>query len=158
MSKSASPLFEVDLKNRTFVFSHKNYQELFKEGSAVNTAFRAAMNLGCYNGFVPVEATQEKAERNSVTQQWTEKGVVSFIKTTCPEYLPRWELMKKARNTQNKAFAFMIRKNLFLYENQAARAFCRVKDTEEQPYQLGANAATLRAVVDRMESQQPTEK
>lgn len=158
MSKAAQPLFQVDLKNKTFVFSHKNYQALFVEGSEVNTAFHAAMNLGCYSGFVPVEEVQEKPEKNTVTQQWTEEGVLSFIKTTCPDYLPRWELMKQARNTANKPFVFMIRKNLFLYENMEARKFCRVKDTAEAPYKLGANAETLQSIVDRMGAQAPLEK
>jgi len=153
MSKAAPSLFEIDLKNKTFVFSHKNYQALFVEGSPVNVAFHAAMNLGCYNGFVPVEAPQEKIEKNTVTQQWTEKGVISFIETTCPEYLPRWELMKQARNAANKPFMFMIRKNLFLFENAEARKFCRVKDTAEAPYKLLPNAETLRSIVDKMEAQ-----
>lgn len=158
MSKAAPSLFVVDLKNKTFVFSHKNYQALFVEGSEVNTAFRAAMNLGCYSGFVPVEEAQEKVEKNTVTQQWTEQGVLSFISTTCPEYLPRWELMKQARNAANKPFMFMIRKNLFLFENQEARKFCRVKDTAEAPYKLVANAETLRSIIDRMEAQTPQSK
>ena len=158
MSKSAPSLFEIDLKNKTFVFSHKNYQALFVEGSEVNSAFRAAMNLGCYNGFVPVEEAQEKIEKNTVTQQWTEKGVLSFIATSCPEYLPRWELMKKARNAANKPFMFMVRKNLFLYENEEARKFCRVKDTKEEPYKLGENAETLQSIVDKMEAQAAQDK
>ena len=153
MSKSTPSPFEIDLKNKTFVFSHKNYQALFVEGSPVNVAFHAAMNLGCYSGFVPVEAPQERIEKNTVTQQWTEKGVLSFIETTCPEYLPRWELMKKARNASNKPFMFMVRKNLFLYENAEARKFCRVIDTADKPYKLLPNGETLRSIVDKMEAQ-----
>lgn len=46
--------FEIDAKSKTFRFNTKNYQELFKENSEVNAAFKAAMALGCYDGYVPV--------------------------------------------------------------------------------------------------------
>lgn len=144
-------IFKIDLKNKTFIFSHKHYQELFVEGSEANAAFHAAMNLGCYDGFVPVEDTKEPVNKNRETQKWTEDGVITFIKANCPDYLPRWEAMKKARTAANKPFMFMIRKNLFLYENADARKFCRVKDTEEEPYKMTENAEILKTVVDRLQ-------
>lgn len=142
--------FEVDRQHKTFVFSHKDYQELFVEGSEVNKAFKSAMALGCYDGYVPVEKERTtNPDRNTSTQAWSEAGVISWIKLNNPDYLPRWEAMGKVKDTHGKKYPFMVRKNLFLFENAAARIFCRIKETKEKPYELKPAAASLKTLVDK---------
>ena len=55
----ARKFFEVNVENKQFIFTKKNYEELFIEGSAVNKAFKAAMALGCYEGYIPVEGKKK---------------------------------------------------------------------------------------------------
>lgn len=149
MAQSVSKLFTIDTEHKTFVFNHNNYQELFVDGSEVNRAFKAAMALGCYDGFVPVEHKRiENPDRNTKTQQWSEKGVEEWITAHNPDYLPRWEAMKKARTTDAHKFPFMVRKNLFLFENEPARRFCHTREDEEHPYKLKKNAETLLMAVE----------
>ena len=151
--------FEVDRQHKTFVFTHKDYQELFIDGSEVNKAFKAAMALGCYDGYVPVEKERTlNPDRNTSTQSWSEAGVKWWIELNNPDYLATWEAMGKVRDTHGNKFPFMVKKNLFLYENAAARAFCRIKESKDKPYELKPAATALKTLVAKQLEKDAAEK
>ena len=117
--------FEIDDKSKTFRFNAKNYQELFKENSEVNTAFKAAIALGCYDGYTPVLVKRvENPDRNTATQNFTSEGVEKWLAVNNPEWFPVWEITREVLAADAKPFPFMVRKNYFLHENAAARLFC----------------------------------
>ena len=139
--------FEIDTKNKTFIFNSKNYQELFRKGSSVNEAFTAAMALGCYEGFTPVLVKREEnPDRNTATQTFTEAGVEEWLTINAPEWLEKWEAAKEVRTAGNEKFPFMVRKNYFLSENPAARAFCGMNP--EREYKLRPLATFLKQAVE----------
>lgn len=150
----AKMYFEINAEKKQFVFSEKNYKKLFEEGSAVNKAFKAAMALGCYEGFTPVQAESEK----KATKGFNEAGVISWIELNNPEYMATWEAMKKVKTASNEEFGFMVRKNLFLFDNPAARVYAgmddkKIKKTKEHEagvYTLTPNAIILQGAVKQL--------
>ena len=141
--------FDVDRKNKTFIFPQKHYKELFVPGSEVNEAFKAAMALGCYEGFIPVEkpiALNEK--RSTAIQKFTIAGVETWIRENAPEWMEKWEASGKVVMMSNEPFPFMVRKNYFLFENPAARAYCGMIENPAKPYALKPNAVALRQAVE----------
>lgn len=120
--------FEIDAKNKTFIFSHKKFQDLFVEGTEVNEAFRAAMALGCYEGFTPVERPRKskqkpKKERNTATQAFTEKGVIEWLQIHDKDWLDTWEALSYLKKADGDKYPFMVRKNYFLFYHEEARAY-----------------------------------
>lgn len=146
MSK-VNKYFEIDDDSKTFVFGPRFYQDLFKENSEVNKAFKAAMALGCYDGYKPVQRPFAiNPDRNVHTQNFTEKGVETWIEDNNPAWLVKWNAAKVVKTADNKKFAFMVRKSYFLYENPAARIFCGMKEDKE--YALRLSAKALKAAVE----------
>lgn len=149
--------FEIDHNTKTFIFGARTYPELFVEDSEVNRAFKAAMALGCYEGYTPVQKPfATKKDRSTAAQSFTEIGAELWIKDNRPEYLARWDIMKDVRKADGGKYAFMVRKNLFLYENQAAREYCGIKPRKDgKPYQLNPlGKALLMAVEARTKQMQ----
>lgn len=72
------------------------------------------------------------------------------------DYMKRWEAMKQVRRADGGKYAFMVRKNLFLYENEAARTYCGIKPRKDgKPYQLNPLGAALKMATDaRMKNEQ----
>lgn len=139
--------FEIDDKSKTFRFNTKNYQELFKENSEVNAAFRAAIALGCYDGYTPVLVKRvENPDRNTATQNFTEKGVEKWLQDNNPEWIEKWQLSGQVLAADAKPFPFMVRKNYFLYENEAARIFCGMNPEKE--YKLKPLGSFLKQAVE----------
>ena len=140
--------FEVDRKNKTFVFSQRYWDDIYNPDSEVYKALHAAMALGCYDGYIPVIKERKATERNTSIQSWNEEGIEAWIKKNNKDYLARWKEMKEQTDTQNKKFPFMVRKNLFLYENEAARRFCHLKEDKDNPYTLGEKAEMLKVALE----------
>ena len=139
--------FEIDTKNKTFIFSPKNYQDLFIEGTTVNEAFKAAMALGCYDGYTPIlQKREENPDRNTMTQNFTEAGVEEWLTINAPEWMEKWEMAKEVRTAGNEKFPFMVRKNYFLSENPLARAFCGMNPDRE--YKLRPLGTFLKQAVE----------
>lgn len=158
---STKKYFEIDHNSKTFIFGARTYPELFVEDSEVNRAFKAAMALGCYEGYTPVQKPMaSKKDRSTAAQAFTEIGAELWIKDNNPEYMKRWETMKEVRKADGGKYAFMVRKNLFLYENEAARTYCGIKPRKDgKPYQLNAMGAALRMAVEaRLKSEAAAEK
>ena len=147
---NAKRYFDIDREQKTFVFTHKNFQELYNENSEVYKAFKATLALGCYDGYIPVEKERTiKVDRNTAAQGWTEKGIIHWIELNNSSYLPIWKAMKEVTNIQGNAFPFMVKKNLFLYDNPAARKLCGIKEDENNPYKLQPSAAALNSLVQK---------
>ena len=143
--------FEIDAKNKTFIFSHKKFQDLFVEGSEVNEAFKAAMALGCYEGFTPVERPRKsqqkpKKERNTATQAFTEKGVSIWLEKHNKEWLQIWEAIGFLTKADGDKYPFMVRKNYFLFHNPKAREYVGMDPAVE--YELTALGKALSLDVD----------
>ena len=152
--------FDIDHDTKTFIFGARTYPLLFVEDSPVNKAFKAAMALGCYDDYKPVQKPfAVKKDRVTATQAFTEAGAELWIKDNNPEYLKRWEAMKEARMADGGKYAFMVRKNLFLYENEEARTYCGVKPRKDgKPYQLNPLGKALKMATDaRMRAAQQEE-
>lgn len=151
--------FEIDRQNKTFIFPQKFYKELFVNGSEVNEAFKAAMALGCYEGYVPVEKPiADVDKRNTAIQQFTAAGVEEWIKVNNPDWLQKWQLCGQVVMMNNEKFSFMVRKNYFLFENPAARAYCGMKPKANKAYELKPNAVVLRSAVEAKIAQLAKEK
>ena len=141
--------FVIDDDSKTFIFGPRHFQELFVENSAVNKAYKAAVALGCYADYKPVtRGTDVNPARNVATQNFTEDGVVAWLTDNAPEWLKKWETAKAVRTADNKKFQFMVRKNYFLYENPAARAFCGMIENPKKPYQLRKSGQALKQAVE----------
>ena len=139
--------FEIDAKSKTFRFNTRNYQELFKENSEVNAAFKAAMALGCYEGYVPVVVKRvENPDRNTATQTFTEQGVEKWLQDNNPGWIPVWKVAKEVLAADAKKFPFMVRKTYFLYENPEARIFCGM--AADRNYELKPLGHFLKQAVD----------
>lgn len=144
----ARKFFEVNAENKQFIFTKKNYEELFIEGSAVNKAFKAAMALGCYEGYIPVEGKKKQNEdRNTAAQQFNEAGVISWLKENRPDYIADWYAMKEVRQADDSKYSFMVRKNVFLYENKGARLYCGMKEETSSHYRLTDTGKILKEAI-----------
>lgn len=151
--------FEIDRQNKTFIFPQKFYKELFVNGSEVNEAFKAAMALGCYEGYVPVEKPiNNQAGRNTAIQGFTTKGVEEWISVNNPEWLKKWEMSGKVLMMNGAKFSFMVRKNYFLFENQAARAYIGMSEKSIKDYKLKPNGVVLRSAVEAKIAQEEKAK
>lgn len=144
----AKKFFEIDAENKKFVFTKKNFEELFVENSAVNKAFKAAMALGCYEGYVPVEGKKnQNPDRNTAAQQFNEAGVITWLKENKPDYIAKWNAMKAVRQADNSKYSFMVRKNVFLFDNEGARTYCGMKEETSADYALTARGQALEDAV-----------
>lgn len=144
----ARKFFEVNVENKQFIFTKKNYEELFIEGSAVNKAFKAAMALGCYEGYIPVEGKKKQNEdRNTAAQQFNEAGVISWLKENNPDYIANWYAMKEVRQADDSKYSFMVRKNVFLFENEGARLYCGMKEETSSHYRLTDTGKILKEAI-----------
>lgn len=142
-----SKYFIIDDDSKTFVFGPRFFQDLFKENSPVNKAYKAAMALGCYDDYKPVmKPTQVNPARNTATQHFTVEGVKAWLQDNNPEWLHKWDLSKAVRTADNHEFSFMVRKSYFLYENPAARTFCGM--AADRDYKLKPSALALKAAVE----------
>ena len=142
-----SKYFVIDDDSKTFVFGPRFFQDLFKENSAVNKAYKAAMALGCYDDYKPVmKPTQVNPARNTATQHFTVEGVKAWLQDNNPDWLHKWELSKAVRTADNHEFSFMVRKSYFLYENPTARTFCGM--AADRDYKLKPSAIALKAAVE----------
>lgn len=142
--------FEIDNKTKTFVFGPRTFQDLFVEDSDVNKAFKAAMALGCYEGYTPVQKPYNvKEDRNTDTQSFTCEGVVAWLTDNNPDWLKKWKASETVRMANNQKFPFMVRKNYFLFENPEARIYCGMKpDTADKKYELRAKGKALKRAVE----------
>lgn len=144
----AKKFFEIDAENKKFVFTKKNFEELFVENSPVNKAFKAAMALGCYEGYVPVEGKKnQNPDRNTAAQQFTEAGVITWLKENNPDYIAKWKAMKEVKQADNSKYSFMVRKNVFLFDNEGARLYCGMKEKTSAEYELTGNGKALESAV-----------
>lgn len=142
--------FEIDPEHKTFIFTRKNFEELFIENSPANKAFKAAMSLGCYEGYIPVEGKKrQNPNRNTAAQRFNDDGVLSWLKDNAPSYIPKWEAMKELRRPNNSKYPFMIRKNVFLFDNPEARAFCGMSAETCDNYTLTKSGTTLNDAVSK---------
>lgn len=152
----AKKFFEIDAENKKFVFTKKNFEELFVENSAVNKAFKAAMALGCYEGYVPVEGKKKQNEdRNTAAQQFNEDGVITWLKENKPDYIADWYAMKEVRQADDSKYSFMVRKNVFLFENEGARAYCGMKEKTSANYELTVRGKMLKDAVATWKKNNP---
>lgn len=152
----AKKFFEIDAENKKFVFTKKNFEELFVENSAVNKAFKAAMALGCYEGYVPVEKNKnQNPDRNTAAQQFNEEGVKTWLKENNPGYIADWYAMKEVRQADDSKYSFMVRKNVFLFENEGARAYCGMKEKTSAEYALTARGKILKDAVATWKNNNP---
>lgn len=140
--------FVVDAENKKFVFTKKNFEELFVENSPVNKAFKAAMSLGCYEGYVPIEGKKKQnPNRNTAAQQFNEAGVITWVKNNAPDYIVEWNAMEEMRQADNSKYPFMVRKNVFLYDNESARLYCGMKEETSEAYELTTRGKALKDAI-----------
>lgn len=152
----AKKFFEIDAENKKFVFTKKNFEELFVENSAVNKAFKAAMALGCYEGYIPVVGKKKQNEdRNTAAQQFNEDGVITWLKENNPDYIADWYAMKAVRQADDSKYSFMVRKNVFLFENKGARTYCGMKAATSAEYALTARGTILKDAVATWKKNNP---
>ena len=150
-------LFTIDKEKKEFVFTSKHYQALFNETSEEYKAFKAAMALGCYEGYVPVEkkpaSKKKKSAIKSARKDFTEGMIVEWLKKHNPEWVEVWKAAKEVKAADGNKFSFMTLRNYFLYCNPEARAFCGIDEEERRKadpnykFKLTKTAAQLQAAL-----------
>lgn len=157
----AKKYFDVDVEKKVLVLTEKNYAEMTIPGSEVYKAIKAALEF--YPGYVPVRKETKKAnkknqpakEKNTKAQAFTADGIIEWIIEHKPTYYPCWMAMAEMKQAGGSKWPFMVRKNVFLFENPDARSFCGINNPD---YELTENGRILKDEIENWLNNRPAIK